>query len=194
MKHTCYLIAAVCMLSFTNIFMGKAQVPSPEKDATSTLPKDATLKEPTPEELDNLDIKVAQKLTTLKYNPSTKKIKVSYPSDNTGLVAEATLYYNSARLIRLEKYVYDQSKKQVSYSMFNFNEKNACISNDQWNIMDANKRVLTTSEYGLIYFGSNMQLIELESDQMQKLIQETKDSLDALMGHFKNFKYTFEIR
>jgi hypothetical protein len=39
-----------------------------------------------------------------------------------------------------------------------------------------------------------MVLIELDPTQMQKLIQETKESLDALMGHFNGFKYTFEMK
>jgi len=202
MKNPRNFVTVVCMLLLVSIFQGQEQVRLAE-NAPSALPqknnldKDSVsaLKIPTPEDLDNLDVGMAKKLTALRYDPSTKKIRVNYPFDNTGLVVELTLYYNDNRLIRVEKYIYDQNKKQDSYSFFCFDEKNGCFCNTQWNLKDANKRVLTMSpEYGLVYFGSNMQLIKMKPNKMQQFLQETKDSLDALMGHFKNFKYTFDIR
>jgi len=201
MKNTLNLIAVIGLVIFAICSQGKGQVPPSENGDSvsqqkSDLKKDsaATFKEPTSEDLDNLDVKMAEKLTALKYDASTKQLKVSYGFDNTGSMVKITLYYQENRLIRIEKYIYDQSNKALSYSMFNFDENNGCFSNVQWNVKDANKLVLTTSEYGLIYFGSNMKLIKLKPNQMQKYLQETKDSLDAVMKHFKDFKYTFEIK
>jgi len=201
MKNLLNLFTVVGLLLFASCSQGKGQVPPSENGDSasqqkSDLKKDSapTFKEPTSEDLDNLDVKMAEKLTALKYDASTKQLKASYAFDNTGSVAKITLYYQDNRLIRIEKYIYDQSNKPASYSMFNFDENNGCFSNVQWNVKDANKRVLTMSEYGLIYFGSNMRLIKLKSNQMQKYLQETKDSLDAVMKHFKDFKYTFEIK
>jgi hypothetical protein len=150
--------------------------------------------EPTSEDLYNLDSKMAEKLTALKYDPSTKHTKISYAIDNTGSTAKLTLYYQNNRLVRLENYTYDQNNQQVSYSLFDFNERNGCVYVKQWNKNDYKKYTLTLSEYGLIYFSDNMKLIKLDPSQMQKLIQETKDSLNIMMGHFKGFKYTFEIK
>lgn len=201
MKNILNLITAISLVILTSCSQGKSQVPPSENGDSasqqkSDLKKDsaATFREPTSEDLDNLDVKMAEKLTALKYDASTKQLKTSYALDNTGSMVKITLYYQEKRLIRLEKYIYDQSNKASSYSMFNFDENNGCFSNVQWNVKDANKRVLTTSEYGLIYFGSNMKLIKLKPNQMQKYLQETRDSLDAVMRYFKDFKYTFEIK
>ncbi|MCK9311714.1 MAG: hypothetical protein M0P26_05500 [Bacteroidales bacterium] len=201
MKTPRILIAVAFMLLFVSFFPGQSQVRSVENEAIATqqktdLKKDSslTLKKATSEDLYALDSEMAEKLTALKYDPSTKQSKVSYAFDNTGSVAKVVLYYKSNRLIRVEKRIYDQSNTQTSYSMFNFDEKNGCFFNSQWSLKIIKTRILTMSEYGLIYFNGDMNLIELDSIQMQKLVQETKDSLDALMGHFNGFKYTFEIK
>jgi len=201
MKNPRILVAVAFMFLFASFFSGQSQVRSTENETSTTqqkidLKKDSalTVKKPTSEDLYTLDSEMAEKLTALKYDPSTKQSKVSYASDNTGSVAKVVLYYQNNRLIRVEKRIYDQSNIQTSYSMFNFDEKNGCFLNTQWNLKDIKTRTLTMSEYGLIYFSGDMVLIELNSTKMQKLIQETKESLDALMGHFNGFKYTFEIK
>lgn len=188
MKNPRNILAMICMLLFVSFFQSYSQVSLAEKDAV------ITVKKPTSEDLYTLDCKMAEALTALKYGPSTKQSKVSYPLENTGLVANVVLYYQNKRLIRVEKRIYDKSNVQTSYNMFNFNERNGCFTNAQWNAKDVKTCILTMSEYGLIYFSSDMKLIELDSNQMQKFIQETKVSLDTVMGHFKEFKYTFEIK
>jgi len=189
MKNAGIFLTLVCIVLLVTPFQCYCQVPSVEnKDSAFTLKK-ATL-----EELYALDVKMAEKLTALKYDPSTKQSKISYPFDNAGSVAKVVLYYQNNRLIRIEKRINDKTDKQTSYSMFNFNEKNGCFANAQWSLMDGLSRVLTTSEYGLVYFGSDMRTIDLNPNEVQKLVQDTKDSLNTLMSHFKSFKYTFEIK
>ena len=201
MKTPRILIAVAFMLLLISFFLGQSQVLSTEKEVSTNqqkadLKKDSalTVKKATSEDLYTLDSKMAENLTALKYDPSTKQSKVSYTFDNTGSVVKVVLYYQNDRLIRVEKRIYDQNNTQTSYSMFNFNEKSGCFSNTQWSLKDIKTRTLTMSEYGLIYFNSDMTLIKLDSIQMQKLVQETKDSLNVLMGHFNGFKYSFEIK
>jgi len=201
MKTPRILIAVAFMLLLISFFLGQSQVLSTEKEVSTNqqkadLKKDSalTVKKATSEDLYTLDSKMAENLTALKYDPSTKQSKVSYTFDNTGSVVKVVLYYQNDRLIRVEKRIYDQNNTQTSYSMFNFNEKSGCFSNTQWSLKDIKTRTLTMSEYGLIYFNSDMTLIKLDSIQMQKLVQETKDSLHVLMGHFNGFKYSFEIK
>jgi len=190
MKQTPNILTVVCILLFICSFQSNAQIPS------ASLKKDtvSTSKNVTSEELYALEAKMAEKLTALKYDAATKQSKVEYPSDNSGSVAKVVLYYLGNRLIRLEKRIYDQTNAPLSYSMYTFNEKNACFCNTQWNQKDGKTQFLTKSDYGLIYFDSDMKLIELAPAQMDKLVQESKDSLDGVMTHFKDFKYTFEMR
>jgi len=190
MKNARNLIVLAGMLIIASFLGGQGQVCSAENEASSIQQKTT----PTSEDLNALETKMSEQLTALKYDPSTKQSKVSYAFDNAGSMSNVVLYYQNNRLIRLEERIYDQNKTQTSCNMFSFDEKNGCFCNTQWNVRDPMKRILTMSEYGLIFFGSNMNLIDLDSNQMKKLIQETKDSLDVLMGHFKDFKYTFEIK
>lgn len=186
MKNTRNLIVLAGMIIFSSFFQSEACFA--ENEASTAQQK------PTSEDLYALDSKMSEQLTALKYDPSTKQSKVSYAFDNAGSVSNVVLYYRDSRLIRLEERIYDQNKAQTSYNMFSFDDKNGCFCNIQWFARDSRKCILTMSEYGLIYFGSDMKLIELDSNQMKKLVQETKDSLDALMKHFKDYKYTFEIK
>jgi len=190
MKNSCNLVTVVCILLFVCSFQGHAQASSTSLKNDSV----STVKKATPEDLYALEAKMAEKLTALKYDAATKQTKVDYPYDNNGSVAKVVLYYLGNRLIRLEKRIYDQTNVQTSYSMFNFDEKSGCFSNIQWSLTDTNTHILTMSEYGLIYFSTDMKLIDLNSNQLQKLVQEVKISLDAVMEHLKGFKYTFEMR
>jgi len=189
MKNARIILILVFILILINSVQCFSQATSTEKNDSAL-----SLNKATPEDLYALDIKMAEKLTALKYNPLTKQSKVSYPLDNTGSVAKVVLYYQNSRLIRVEKRINDKNDKQISYCMFTFNEKNGCFANTQWNESEGITRVLTSSELGLVYFGSDMRPIELDTNEVQKLVQETKDSLNAVMGHFKMFKYTFEIK
>jgi hypothetical protein len=108
-----------------------------------------------------------------------------------GNEARITLYYISDRIVRIEKRIYDKDNNQLGYTMFDFNENNTCFSNTQRDYKE--KMSYTNAMYwdSLIRFDVNCKIIDINASQKQQIIESTKASLDSIMQHFPEFKYSF---
>lgn len=160
-------------------------------EITST--KDSVIpeKKPTYQDIYSGDWKRSEIIGNLKHDPSTNKKDYNYKLKNDGNEVRISYYSVKDRIIRIEKRTYDKTDNELSFSMFDFDENNLCISNTQWNNVE--KMSYTYSMYwdSLIKYDVNCKQIELDASQKQQIIQSTKASLDSIMTHFPEFKYSF---
>ena len=122
-------------------------------------------------------------------DPSTpKKVFSEKSGDN---IREITIKYQNSRIIAVVDRITDNQNRMINNTVFNFDKKNECISTDYWNI---NKPMTYTFDMywgSLIKYDVNYDPIEMTSSEKQKIIQTTKASLDSVMLHFPEFKYSF---
>ena len=128
----------------------------------------------------------------LKFDPSTKKMMITQKIKNTDNEATLTLYYNDNQIILVEKRICDSSKREISFSIFSFDNKNRCLRND---LRDYKKNL---SYANAIYWDTLTQhdirckVINLNKEKKVEIIQSTKASLDSIMQNFPQFKYSID--
>ena len=148
-------------------------------------------KKPTYQQLYSESEKRFEITGNLKHDSITKKKDYNYKLGVDGNEARITVYYISDRIVRIEKRIYDMDNNELGFSMFDFNENNACFSNTQWN--NKEKMSYTNAMYWetLIRFDVHCKIIDIDGSQKQQIIQLAKASLDSIMTHFPEFKYSF---
>lgn len=102
-----------------------------------------------------------------------------------------TIYYQPNRIISIVNRVNNTKNEMIANSVFYFDEKSNCISNSEWNKKEPMEYTNAMYWDSLIRFDVNYNKIELNSSQKQQIIQSTKASLDSIMQHFPEFKYSF---
>ena len=130
-----------------------------------------------------------EKLAARRFQNSTKE--KSYRKNlglNDSLIV--TLYYQGKQAINIQSSTYSNNK-EVERIGFNFSEDNECISQFHW---IPEKRY---SFYDVLYndtiirFEMNNRFLPISPSQKQQVIQSAKASLDSIMQHFPEFKYSF---
>jgi len=125
-----------------------------------------------------------------KYDKSTNQKSISLKNENTTVNEVITLYYQNNQLIQLSKRLIGGNNNVLKLDVFNFDENIDCFSRYQWTL--ENKY----SFYDVIYNGlvirydMNNKYFALSSIQKQELIQSAQSSLESLMRHFPEFKYS----
>ena len=100
------------------------------------------------------------------------------------------LYHQKARIIAVVYRIINSENEKIYNNAFYFDENNHCIANT---IKDKDE---ITYDY-LMYWGSlvkcdgNYNRMNIDSFQKQQIIESTKASLDSIMQHFPEFKYSF---
>lgn len=127
----------------------------------------------------------------LKHDSVTKKKDYNYKLGVDGNEARITLYYINNRIVTIENRKFDKNNNQLGYNMFDFDESNVCLSNTQRDYKE--KMSYTNAMYWdtLIRFDIHCKIIDIDSSQKQQIIQLAKASLDSIMTHFPEFKYSF---
>jgi hypothetical protein len=127
--------------------------------------------------------------TRLGAAPSTMKKLYSERLGNDSLSIK--LSYQKNRIIAVVYRITNSRDENIAYSVFYFDENNICITNTK-----RNKGEHMSYDYAM-YYGSlikcdvNYNQIEIDSLQRQQIIQSAKSSLDSIMQHFPEFKYSF---
>jgi len=100
------------------------------------------------------------------------------------------LYYQQNRLYTIVYRVFNSKKEKILNRIFDFDEQNSCISNTERNINYPISYTNTMYWDSLVRFDADYNRIEINPEQKQQIIQSTKLSLDSLMTHFPEFKYS----
>jgi hypothetical protein len=128
-------------------------------------------------------------LGKLKLDSSTSVKNHSYKIDNNGIEARIELYYQKAQIVRVEKRIYNETE-ELSFSMFDFYE-NECLCNTIWNKQDKMSYSYSMLLGALAKYDVNYNPIEMSDLEKRQVIESTKVSLDSIMHHFPEFKYSF---
>lgn len=123
----------------------------------------------------------------LKHDEATlvKNLKLKL-GDNKN---EISCYYSKNRLIRIENRVFNNKNDVESFRMFDFDENNNCFSNSIKD-KDEESRIYAFISNYMIEYDSKLVPIILDSCQKQQIIQSARASLDSIMKHFPEFKYS----
>jgi hypothetical protein len=146
---------------------------------------------PTYQELYRKSEQINEAIGKLKYDPSTRKKEIISKLNDNGDEGRIELYHLNDRIITIEERNYDKSNKQINGSSYDFDEKNACFSNCQWITKDKMSYYYAMYWDTLIKFDVYCKLIDLTPSQKQEIIKSTKASLDSIMRHFPEFKYSY---
>lgn len=117
-----------------------------------------------------------------------KKVYSERVGDDEGSI---TLYYQQNRIICLVYRTLNAKDEKIANLVFYFDEKNDCISNSKWNKKEPMTYTYDMYWGSLIKYDVNYNKIEMDSSQKQQIIQSAKSSLDSIMQHFPEFKYSF---
>ncbi len=128
-------------------------------------------------------------LGKLKFDPSTCVENYSYKIDSNGNEARIELYHQKTQIVRVEKRIFDSNNEQLSYSMFDFYE-NECLSNTTRNKKDQMSYTYSMLLGALIKFDVDYNPIDMSDIQKRQAIESAKASLDSIMQHFPEFKYS----
>jgi hypothetical protein len=148
-------------------------------------------KKPTYQDIYSEDEKRSEVIGNLKHDPSTNKKDYNYKLGEDGNETRISLYSVKDRLVTIEKRVYDKNNNELGYSMFDFNENNVCLSNTQRDYKESMSYTNAMYWNTLIRFDVHCKIIDIGSSQKQQIIQSAKASLDSIMQHFPEFKYSF---
>ncbi|MBA4411612.1 MAG: hypothetical protein C0397_19615 [Odoribacter sp.] len=124
----------------------------------------------------------------LKHNPSTGKKIYNYNLGRDSI--KITLYHLNERIVTIEKRIYNNNN-ELGFRIFDFNEKNDCFSSSQWN--SSEKMTYTNAMYWdtFISFDVHCNIIDMDFSEKKQIIQSTRASLDSIMQHFPEFRYSF---
>jgi len=100
------------------------------------------------------------------------------------------LYYQKNRMYSLVYRILNEKNEKIFNCVFDFDEHNNCIANTEK--LKKNSMSYTNAMYwdSLVRLDVGYNRINITEDQKQKIIQSTKLSLDSLMRHFPEFKYS----
>ena len=100
------------------------------------------------------------------------------------------LYHLQNRIYSIVYRVFNSKNEKILNSVFDFDEQNNCISNTERKINYSMSYTNAMYWDSLVRFDVHYKRIALSEDQKQKIILSTKLSLDSLMQHFSEFKYS----
>ena len=142
----------------------------------------------TPEELYSKGENIREFFTKTTANPSTKNKLFSekFNYNETSI----KLFYQNNRIYVIVHRIVNAEGDKLYNKVFYFDDNNNCISCSEWT--DKSKMTYTNAMYwdSLVRFDVHYKRIALSEDQKQKIILSTKLSLDSLMQHFSEFKYS----
>lgn len=100
------------------------------------------------------------------------------------------LYYQNSRVYVIVHRIVNTIGDMLFNKVFYFDDHNNCISCSEWS--DKTKMTYTNAMYwdSLVRFDVDYNRIEIDPAQKQQIIQSSKLSLDSLMRHFPEFKYS----
>lgn len=127
-----------------------------------------------------------------KYDKSTNHKRIALKIGNTSLNEEITLYYQNNQMIQVSKRLIGENNKVLKLVVFNFDEKINCFSRYQWNLEDKYSFYDTIYNGTVIRYDMNNKYLALDNSQKLKIIQSAKSTLDSLMQHFTEFKYSIK--
>ena len=121
-------------------------------------------------------------------NPSTKNKIYSEKKNNKE--TSINLYYQTKRVYVIVHRIVNTTGDMLFNKVFYFDYDNNCIYCSEWT--DKTKMTYTNAMYweSLVRFDADYNRIEIDPAQKKQIIQSTKLSLDSLMQHFPEFKYS----
>ena len=121
-------------------------------------------------------------------NPPTKN-KI-YSEKMNHIETSINLYYQNNRVYVIVHRIVNTVGDKLFNKVFYFDYDNNCISCSEWTYKS--KMTYTNAMYwdSLVRFDVDYNRIEIDPALKQQIIQSTKLSLDSLMQHFPEFKYS----
>ena len=123
-------------------------------------------------------------------DPAIEKKLLKENSDS--IFVNTTLSFLHNQIFLLVYRTFNQKKEKTYNSIFYFDNNNNCISNTIWNIKRGVSFTYAIYWGKMVKYDVNYKRIEIEPEQRQQIINSTKASLDSLMHHFPEFKYSFD--
>ncbi len=120
--------------------------------------------------------------------PATMKKKYSELIGKDSLTI--TIYYRKNRIITVVYRIINSMNEKIKNLVFYFDEKNNCISYSKREKKDLSMIITAMFGDSLIRFDANYDKFDLNNSQKQQVIQSTKITLDSIMIHFPDFKYS----
>jgi len=148
---------------------------------------------PSSQEIYSFDSKRVAIIGKLKRGPTTKISEYKSLSNDSSLESRVALYYINKRIVRIESRIYDISGEEQSFSIFDFDEDNNCISNTQWSKKDLISYTFAIYNKTIIYYDVDNNLISIDESQKKQMLQNIKVSLDDIMKHFSDYNYKFTL-
>jgi len=146
---------------------------------------------PTHQEIYSEEWKRDEIKAKLKYDISTKKKNFNFKLNDNEDEVRIELYHVKDRIVTIEERIFDKDNDQLKLDVFDFTEDNDCTSSTHWNKKEQMSYIYSMYRDSLIKYDVNCKQIELDASQKQQIIQSTKASLDSIMQHFPEFKYSF---
>ena len=104
---------------------------------------------------------------------------------------DISCYFSSDRLISVENRITGEKGEDISFMMFHFDAKNNCFANYRLdNEKDTSRFYIFINNY-VIEYDYKLRPFIVDSLKKQKVIRETKASLESNMQLFPEFKYSF---
>lgn len=146
---------------------------------------------PTHQEIYSEEWKRDEIKAKLKFDPSTKIKYFNFKINENENEVRIELYHVRDRIVTVEKRIFDKDNEQLSFSMFDFDENNKCLSNTQRDYKEDRSYIYAPYRDSLIKYDVYCNKIDINTSQKQQIIQSVKASLDSIMQHFPEFKYSF---
>jgi hypothetical protein len=176
----------------TNIDLGIKQISKTDitqAQSISRIESEGLQKRPTYQEIYSKSGQINKIIGEQKHDPSTKKESYISTLNVKGDEVRIELYHINNRIVTVENRIYNKDK-QLNYSMFYFDEKNVCFSNTKRDYKEDRSYIYAMYWDTLIKFDVYCKLIDLPPSQKQEIIKSAKASLDSIMQHFPEFKYS----
>jgi hypothetical protein len=122
-------------------------------------------------------------------DPST--IVKEYNENLDSCKRKLMIYYQQKRIISIVNRISNERNDILANEVFTFDENNNCISNAQRDYKEDRSYIYAMYWDSLIKFDVYCKLIDLTPSQKQQIIKSVKASLDSIMQHFPEFKYSF---
>ena len=143
---------------------------------------------PTSQELYSEVEKLLGTSTHLKFDSLTRN--KNYTVKIGDEISEILCYYTKFRLVRIENRVYNKKMNVLSFRIFDFDDKNCCITYSKKDVGEKGSRIYAVIYNQIIEYNSSLEPFILNTLQKQMVIQSAKSSLDSTMVHFPEFKYS----
>ena len=100
------------------------------------------------------------------------------------------LYHQQNRIYSIVYRVFNSKNEKTLNRVFDFDEQNNCISNTERKINDPMSYTNAMYWDSLVRFDADYNRIDIDPAEKRQIIQSTKLSIDSLMRHFPEFKYS----